>query len=65
MAKPTTKPRTQTRTKPHKTLIPEKALDDVLARLLAVPKVEVDAAVAKPIRAKRKQKGKVIKKIGQ
>jgi hypothetical protein len=46
MAKPTTQ-------KP-KPLIPKKALDDVLARLLAVPKAEVDAAVAKPVRPRKK-----------
>ena len=33
-----------------KKLIPKKALDNLLARLLMVPKAEVDAAVAKPIR---------------
>jgi hypothetical protein len=43
-------------------LIPEKELNRVLTGLLAVPKAEVDAAVAKPIRRKKakatKRKGK-------
>jgi len=39
--------------RPLKPLIPVKDLDQVLGRLLAVPKAEVDDAVAKPIRRKR------------
>jgi hypothetical protein len=35
-------------------LIPESKLDAVLKGLLAVPKAEVDAAVAKPIRERKK-----------